>query len=58
MFDFDGLPRVLVKGGADSREQVVGHDIVETHGGEVMPADTLPGFSTTSRVDRARAGQR
>jgi hypothetical protein len=25
---------------------VVGHDILETHGGEVMLVDILPGFST------------
>jgi D-beta-D-heptose 7-phosphate kinase / D-beta-D-heptose 1-phosphate adenosyltransferase len=51
-------PSVLVKGGDYSREQVVGHEIVEAHGGEVMLVDILPGFSTTSLVDRARAGQR
>jgi D-beta-D-heptose 7-phosphate kinase/D-beta-D-heptose 1-phosphate adenosyltransferase len=51
-------PNVLVKGGDYSREQVVGHDIVEAHGGAVMLVDVLPGFSTTSLVDRARAGKR
>jgi len=51
-------PSVLVKGGDYTREQVVGHEIVEAHGGEVMLVDILPGFSTTSLVDRARAGQR
>ena len=49
-------PNVLVKGGEYTREQVVGHDIVEAHGGEVMLVDVLPGFSTTSLVNRARGG--
>jgi D-beta-D-heptose 7-phosphate kinase/D-beta-D-heptose 1-phosphate adenosyltransferase len=49
-------PAVLVKGGDYTREQVVGHDIVEAHGGEVLLIDTMPGFSTTSLVNRARQG--
>ena len=51
-------PSVLVKGGDYRREQVVGHEIVEAHGGEVLLVDILEGFSTTSLVDRARAGKR
>jgi D-beta-D-heptose 7-phosphate kinase / D-beta-D-heptose 1-phosphate adenosyltransferase len=50
-------PNVLVKGGDYTREQVVGHEIVEAHGGEVMLVDVLPGFSTTSLVNRAREGR-
>jgi D-beta-D-heptose 7-phosphate kinase / D-beta-D-heptose 1-phosphate adenosyltransferase len=50
-------PSVLVKGGDYSREQVVGHEIVEAYGGEVRLVDVLPGFSTTSLVNRARGGQ-
>ena len=50
-------PSVLVKGGDYSREQVVGHEIVEAHGGLVLLVDVLPGFSTTSLVKRARGGQ-
>jgi len=49
-------PNVLVKGGDYTREQVVGHDIVEAAGGAVMLVDIMPGFSTTSLVDRARRG--
>jgi D-beta-D-heptose 7-phosphate kinase/D-beta-D-heptose 1-phosphate adenosyltransferase len=49
-------PNVLVKGGDYTREQVVGHEIVEAHGGKVMLVDVLPGFSTTSLVNRARGG--
>src|SRR5206468_8136978 len=49
-------PSVLVKGGDYTREQVVGHEIVEATGGEVVLVDILPGHSTTSLVDRARGG--
>jgi D-beta-D-heptose 7-phosphate kinase/D-beta-D-heptose 1-phosphate adenosyltransferase len=50
-------PTVLVKGGDYTREQVVGHEIVEAGGGEVLLVDILPGFSTTSLVKRARGDQ-
>lgn len=50
-------PSVLVKGGDYTREQVVGHEIVEAHGGEVVLVDILQGFSTTSLVQRAREGR-
>jgi D-beta-D-heptose 7-phosphate kinase / D-beta-D-heptose 1-phosphate adenosyltransferase len=50
-------PSVLVKGGDYAREQVVGHEIVEAHGGKVMLVDVLAGFSTTSLVERARGGK-
>jgi D-beta-D-heptose 7-phosphate kinase/D-beta-D-heptose 1-phosphate adenosyltransferase len=50
-------PSVLVKGGDYAREQVVGHEIVEAYGGEVLLVDVLPGFSTTSLVERARGGR-
>jgi D-beta-D-heptose 7-phosphate kinase/D-beta-D-heptose 1-phosphate adenosyltransferase len=50
-------PSVLVKGGDYTRETVVGHEIVEAHGGEVMLVDILPGHSTTSLVSRARGGK-
>ena len=48
---------MLVKGGDYTREQVVGHEIVEAGGGEVVLVDILPGLSTTSLVDRAREGR-
>src|SRR5258706_5362571 len=47
-------PSVLVKGGDYSREEVVGHEVVAAHGGEVLLVDILEGFSTTSLVKRAR----
>ncbi|HZR76143.1 D-glycero-beta-D-manno-heptose-7-phosphate kinase [Bradyrhizobium sp.] len=51
-------PSVLVKGGDYTREQVVGHEIVEAHGGQVVLVEVLAGFSTTSLVDRARGDKK
>ena len=50
-------PAVLVKGGDYAREQVVGHELVERAGGDVLLVDILEGFSTTSLVQRAREGR-
>ncbi len=47
-------PTVLVKGGDYSRDQVVGRDVVEAQGGEVIVVDLVPGFSTTRIVERSR----
>jgi D-beta-D-heptose 7-phosphate kinase/D-beta-D-heptose 1-phosphate adenosyltransferase len=49
-------PNVLVKGGDYTREQVVGHEVMDAIGGEVLLVDIVPGFSTTSLVNRAREG--
>jgi D-beta-D-heptose 7-phosphate kinase/D-beta-D-heptose 1-phosphate adenosyltransferase len=46
-------PAVLVKGGDYTREKVVGHDVVEAYGGEVVLVDLMPGHSTTSMVARS-----
>jgi D-beta-D-heptose 7-phosphate kinase/D-beta-D-heptose 1-phosphate adenosyltransferase len=51
-------PSVLVKGGDYRRNQVVGRDIVEAQGGEVVLVDLVPGFSTTRIVERSRARKR
>jgi D-beta-D-heptose 7-phosphate kinase/D-beta-D-heptose 1-phosphate adenosyltransferase len=48
-------PSVLVKGSDYTRETVVGHEIVESYGGEVVLIDLVPGHSTTSMVERTRA---
>ena len=50
-------PSVLVKGGDYTREQVVGHEIVEAEGGQVLLVDVLPGFSTSALVKQARGGK-
>jgi D-beta-D-heptose 7-phosphate kinase/D-beta-D-heptose 1-phosphate adenosyltransferase len=47
-------PNVVVKGGDYKREQVVGHEVMDRTGGEVLLVDIVPGFSTTSLVDRAK----
>jgi D-beta-D-heptose 7-phosphate kinase/D-beta-D-heptose 1-phosphate adenosyltransferase len=47
-------PSVLVKGGDYTRETVVGHEIVEALGGEVVLVDLVPGHSTTAMVERSR----
>jgi len=48
-------PTVLVKGADYTREQVVGCDIVEALGGEVILIDIVPGHSTSAMVGRTRA---
>jgi D-beta-D-heptose 7-phosphate kinase / D-beta-D-heptose 1-phosphate adenosyltransferase len=50
-------PKVLAKGGDYRREEVVGHELVESDGGEVILIDLLPGFSTTKIVRKSRALQ-
>jgi D-beta-D-heptose 7-phosphate kinase / D-beta-D-heptose 1-phosphate adenosyltransferase len=50
-------PKVLAKGGDYRREEVVGHEFVESDGGEVILIDLLPGFSTTKIVRKSRALQ-
>jgi D-beta-D-heptose 7-phosphate kinase/D-beta-D-heptose 1-phosphate adenosyltransferase len=47
-------PQVLVKGGDYIRDQVVGHEIVEATGGEVIIVETLPERSTTRLVERSK----
>ncbi len=50
-------PKVLVKGGDYRREEVVGRELVEGDGGEVILIDLVPGFSTTKIVRQSRAPQ-
>jgi D-beta-D-heptose 7-phosphate kinase / D-beta-D-heptose 1-phosphate adenosyltransferase len=47
-------PTVLVKGGDYKREEVVGYEVVEAAGGEVVLVDLVPGHSTSRLVDRSR----
>jgi len=47
-------PAVLVKGADYRREDVVGRDVVEQAGGDVILVDLVPGHSTTAIVERAR----
>ncbi|HET7847901.1 MAG TPA: D-glycero-beta-D-manno-heptose-7-phosphate kinase [Pseudolabrys sp.] len=48
-------PMVLVKGGDYTREGVVGADIVEAQGGEVILIELAPGHSTSAMVARTRS---
>jgi D-beta-D-heptose 7-phosphate kinase/D-beta-D-heptose 1-phosphate adenosyltransferase len=43
-------PNVLIKGGDYAPEQVVGRDVVEAGGGQVLLIDLVPGFSTSEMV--------
>jgi D-beta-D-heptose 7-phosphate kinase / D-beta-D-heptose 1-phosphate adenosyltransferase len=47
-------PEVLVKGADYSRDNVVGRDLVENAGGDVILVDLVPGHSTTAMVQRAQ----
>jgi D-beta-D-heptose 7-phosphate kinase / D-beta-D-heptose 1-phosphate adenosyltransferase len=45
-------PNVLIKGADYAREDVVGHEVVEAAGGQVVLVDLVPGHSTTNIVRR------
>jgi D-beta-D-heptose 7-phosphate kinase/D-beta-D-heptose 1-phosphate adenosyltransferase len=45
-------PKVLVKGADYRIDQVVGRELVEANGGEVVLVDLVPGYSTTRLVKR------
>jgi D-beta-D-heptose 7-phosphate kinase / D-beta-D-heptose 1-phosphate adenosyltransferase len=47
-------PTVLVKGGDYKPDQVVGREIVEAAGGEVVLIELVPGHSTSAMVERSR----
>jgi D-beta-D-heptose 7-phosphate kinase / D-beta-D-heptose 1-phosphate adenosyltransferase len=46
-------PTVLVKGGDYRKDEVVGREVVEAEGGEVVLIDLVPGHSTTDIVRRS-----
>jgi D-beta-D-heptose 7-phosphate kinase/D-beta-D-heptose 1-phosphate adenosyltransferase len=48
-------PTVLVKGADYTLDQVVGRELVEADGGEVMLVDLVPGHSTTRLVGKKPA---
>jgi D-beta-D-heptose 7-phosphate kinase/D-beta-D-heptose 1-phosphate adenosyltransferase len=47
-------PAVLIKGADYRREDVVGRELVEADGGDVVLVDLVPGHSTTAMVARAK----
>lgn len=51
-------PDVLVKGGDYTREQVVGHEIVDSYGGQVMLVPPVEGLSTTNLILRMNSNAR
>lgn len=48
-------PDVLIKGSDYTVEQVVGHDIIERRGGQVVLFDLVPGRSTSNIIAKSRA---
>ncbi|MEM7161187.1 MAG: D-glycero-beta-D-manno-heptose 1-phosphate adenylyltransferase [Bacteroidota bacterium] len=58
------LPDILVKGSdynayetdSNSKEYIVGSDIVRDHGGKVKTVNLVEGYSTTSIIDRIKNG--
>jgi rfaE bifunctional protein nucleotidyltransferase chain/domain len=49
-------PQVLVKGGDWSKDRIVGRDVVEAAGGQVMSLPLLSGYSTSGLIERILKG--
>jgi D-beta-D-heptose 7-phosphate kinase / D-beta-D-heptose 1-phosphate adenosyltransferase len=47
-------PRVLIKGADYRADQVVGRELIEADGGEVVLVGLAPGYSTTTLVNRSK----
>ena len=47
-------PDLLVKGSDYNEDDIVGADIVKANGGRVETTDFLPGYSTSSIIDKAK----
>jgi rfaE bifunctional protein nucleotidyltransferase chain/domain len=45
-------PQVLVKGGDWDVARIVGREVVEADGGQVVSLPLLPGYSTTGLIER------
>ena len=48
------LPDVLAKGGDYEIETIVGHEIVQNNGGEVILVPFIDGFSSTTIIDKIK----
>jgi len=48
------LPDVLAKGSDWALDEIVGRDVVESHGGRVERIDLVGGISTTRMIEQAR----
>jgi rfaE bifunctional protein nucleotidyltransferase chain/domain len=49
-------PDILVKGADWGADAIVGRDVVEARGGQVVRISLAPGYSTTAIIERIRAG--
>jgi D-glycero-beta-D-manno-heptose 1-phosphate adenylyltransferase len=49
-------PDILVKGGDYQLDEIVGREVVLARGGRVLALPFVPGYSTTSLIDRIRSG--
>ena len=49
-------PDILVKGGDYRLDEIVGREVVLARGGRVVALPFVPGYSTTSLIDRIRSG--
>lgn len=47
-------PHILVKGGDWPVEKIVGREVVEAAGGQVLSLPLLPGYSTTALLERIK----
>jgi D-beta-D-heptose 7-phosphate kinase/D-beta-D-heptose 1-phosphate adenosyltransferase len=48
-------PDLLVKGGTYTPDEIVGREIVESHGGQVKALGAVPGISTTRVLEQVRS---
>jgi bifunctional ADP-heptose synthase (sugar kinase/adenylyltransferase) len=45
-------PDILIKASDYKPEDIVGYDVVKAKGGEVITLDFLPGYSTTTIIEK------
>jgi rfaE bifunctional protein nucleotidyltransferase chain/domain len=50
-------PNILVKGGDYQLDQIVGREVVLARGGRVLALPLVPGYATTTLIQRIRAGR-
>jgi D-beta-D-heptose 7-phosphate kinase/D-beta-D-heptose 1-phosphate adenosyltransferase len=50
-------PDILVKGADWTADRIIGRDVVEARGGQVVRIAFAPGFSTTSMIEKIRIKQ-
>ncbi len=48
-------PDILVKGGDYQLEEIVGREVVQARGGQVLALPFVPGYSTTELLERIRS---